>query len=149
MKPATRRALWIGGLTAGAAAAVGGIAYAASRPSSSGGGGKTASQLIPGHTYRFAALRVPGATADQISGALQVTFWKSPKVWFYGDPAAPTDFNWPSETRNANGYAAQAVWGGAQLDVPSGLFGLVDVTESRQEKLVTPQGGSSDSVVAL
>lgn len=130
MTPATERVAWIVGLIAAAGAAAG-ITYVVTEKAASAaqpsGGGKPATQLVTGNVYRFSALATPGATDQQIAAALSQTFWQTPTVWLYGEPSTPTDYTWPAATQNQLGYLAQATWGGANINVPAGVFGVVDM----------------------
>jgi hypothetical protein len=91
---------------------------------------KPADALIPGHTYRMSSLAPPGSTTDQIATALTEVGWTDARAWTFGDVTAPADYNWPPETRSANGVLMEAKWGGVLAAIPHGFFGIVDYASS-------------------
>lgn len=112
------------------AAVVGGVVYAATRkPKASPKSpvlNQPATQLTPGHVYRFSSLAPPGSTTDQIAGAVSEIGFTNARAWSFGDTTAPADYNWPPETRSDLGVLVEGTWSGPIQNVPKGIFGLID-----------------------
>jgi hypothetical protein len=116
---------WLLGLGVGAVAVIGIVAIA-TRPSKAAPAPPTVG-LMPGHVYRFSALRAPGVSNDALIAALDAVGWKNATIWSYGDANVPNDYNWPPETRSPYGYLAQSHWEGPAVNAPVNLFGIVEI----------------------